>query len=134
MKQLKEEYGIGAVLDLNDVKSEAKAAEKVGLKYIGKKTPFIPTVAILESLSKTIDREIKTGNKVFVHCHKGVYRGPTAAVAYLVYKGLTVEEAVKQVRDRRPIALPGMEDSKRLMPVLKQYESKVHSKKSPKND
>ena len=131
MKQLKEDHDVEVVIDLNDTKAEAKAAEKAGLKYIGKKTPFIPTVAILESLAKTIDREIKAGRKVYVHCHQGVFKGPTAAVAYLVYKGLGAQEAVKQVKDRRPIALPGMEDSKRLMPLLMRYESKVRNGKNP---
>ena len=131
MKQLKEEHGIEVVLDLNDKKSEAKVAERSGLKYIGKKTPFIPTPSALEELSKTIDKEIQTGQKVYVHCHKGIYRAPTVAVAYLIYKGMKTNEAVKMVKERRPSALPGIEDSQRLIPTLKAFESNVRTSAKP---
>ncbi len=57
MRQLREEHGIEVVLDLNDKKSEAKVAQRSGLKYVGKKTPFIPTPSALEGLSKTIDHD-----------------------------------------------------------------------------
>src|SRR6266705_5791631 len=77
MRQLKEEHGIEVVLDLNDKKSEAKIAQRSGLKYIARKTPFMPTPSALEELSKTIDKEVQAGQKVYVHCHKGIYRAPT---------------------------------------------------------
>lgn len=129
LKQLKEDYGVGAVVDLNDVKSEAKAAAKVGLNYIGKRIPLVPTVEVLESLSEAIDREVKTGKKVFVHCHKGIYRGPTVAVAYLIYKGMDADAAVKKTKDHRPTALPDIEHSQRLLPRIREFESKI--RKSP---
>ena len=43
LRQLKEDHAVGTVVGLNDVKSEAKAAEKIGLKYIGRKIPMVPT-------------------------------------------------------------------------------------------
>ena len=125
MRQLKEDHAVGTVVGLNDVKSEAKAAEKIGLKYIGRKIPMVPTTVVLESLSESIDREVNAGRKVYVHCHKGIYRAPTVAVAYLVYKGLKKDEAVKQVRDRRPTSLPEIEESQKLLPALRQFERRV---------
>ncbi len=125
MKQLKEEYAISVVVDLNDTKAEGREAEHLGLKYFGKKLPMVPTVAAMESMAKTIDREIREGRKVFVHCHEGRYRAPTIATAYLIYKGMKIENAVKQVRARRPSALPGLENSQRLMPALGTFEKKV---------
>ncbi len=131
MKQLREEHKIDVVIDLNDKKSEAPKAEKSGLKYIGKKRPMVPTPAALELLSKSIDKEVQAGQRVFVHCHQGIYRAPTVAVAYLIYKGTKTDEAVRQVRKRRPLALPGMENSQRLMPALKLFESKVRAQPKP---
>ena len=125
LKQLKEDHDVRVVIDLNDTKSEAKAAEKVGLKYIGKKIPLIPTVAALEELSETIDREVKAGSKVYVHCHKGIYRGPTVAVAYLIYKGMNADKAIKKMKERRTSALPDIENSQRLLPRIREFESNV---------
>lgn len=127
MRQLKEDHKVGAVVDLNDVKSESKAAEKVGLKYIGKRIPMVPTIAALESLSEAIDREVNNGKKVYVHCHQGVYRGPTVAVAYLIYKGMKASDAIRKTKERRPTALPDIEQSQRLLPRIREFESKVRS-------
>jgi hypothetical protein len=125
LKELKEDYGVGAVVDLNDVKSEAKAAEKLGLKYIGKRISLVPTTADLDFLSRTIDEEVKSGRKVYVHCHQGIYRAPTVAVAYLIYKGMKADKAIKKTREHRPIALPDIEHSQRLLPRIKEFESTI---------
>ena len=130
LKQLKQEHNVEVIIDLNDTKSEAKEAERTGLKYVGKKLPMVPTPSALESLSKTIDQEVKAGQRVYVRCHQGIYRAPTVAVAYLIYKGMKTDAAVKQVRERRPSALPGLEDSQRLLPALKQFEER--SRATPK--
>ncbi len=127
MKRLKEEHQVEVVVDLNDKKSEAQQAKRVGLKYVGKKVSMVPAASVLESLSKTIDQEVRAEQRVFVHCHQGVYRAPTVAVAYLIYKGMKTDDAVKQVRSRRPLALPGIEESKRLMPVLRDFENRVRT-------
>jgi len=127
LKQLKEEHKVEVVVDLNDEKSEAQQAKRAGLRYVGKKVPMVPAPSVLESLSKTIDREVMAGQRVFVHCHQGVYRAPTVAVAYLIYKGMKTEDAVKLVKNRRPLALPGLEDSKRLMPALRDFENRVRT-------
>lgn len=125
LKQLKEDHGIGVVVDLNDVKSEAKAAEKMGLKYIGKRISMVPTTADLEFLSRTIDEEVKSGRKVYVHCHQGIYRAPTVAVAYLIYKGMRADKAIEKTREHRPTALPDIEHSQRLLPRIREFESTI---------
>lgn len=43
--------------------------------------------------------------KVFVHCHMGVNRGPSTAMAILmVFRGLSAERAFDLIRKKRPIA------------------------------
>ncbi len=129
MKQLKEEYKVGVVVDLNDKKSEAKAAKQVGMKYIGKRmNSLVPAPSLLEALTKTIDREVEAGQRVYVHCHKGIYRAPTVAIAYLIYKGMKTDGAVKKVKERRPSALPGIENSEKLIPMLKTFENNLRSR------
>ena len=127
MEELKEKHAISVVLDLNDTKAEARHAEKAGLKYIGKRIPMVPTFETMVSLSKAMDKEVRNGKKVFVHCHQGIYRGPTIAAAYLIYKGMSTQEAIKQIRDRRPSALPGIKNSQKLVPALNSFEKKIRS-------
>jgi hypothetical protein len=125
LKQLKEDHGVGVVVDLNAVKSEAKDAEKLGLKYIGRRVSLVPTTNDLEFLSRAIDQEVRSGRKVFVHCHQGIYRAPTVAVAYLIYKGMKADAAIKKTQKHRPAALPDIEHSQRLLPRIREFESSI---------
>jgi Dual specificity phosphatase, catalytic domain len=132
MKQLKEDYGVGVVVDLVLRQGESGEAQRADLTYVGKKLPMVPTPIMLESLSRTIDQEISAGRKVYVHCHEGKFRAPTVAVAYLVFKGVSVDEAVKHVRSRRDSSLPGLEESKKLLPALRLFESRIRKQSSSK--
>jgi serine/threonine/tyrosine-interacting protein len=44
-----------------------------------------------------IDAAIRVGHKVLIHCGMGLSRSPTLAAAYLLWTGLSVEEAVSTV-------------------------------------
>jgi len=35
---------------------------------------MVAATVVHESLSESIDREVNAGRKVYVHCHKGIYR------------------------------------------------------------
>ena len=49
-----------------------------------------------------INNAIKTKNKVYIHCKNGHGRAPTLVAAYLISKGMSVSEAIKLIRLRRP--------------------------------
>lgn len=52
-----------------------------------------------------IDRSLHNGVPVLVHCHAGVQRSACVVAAYLMYsEGLSVADAVYEVRKKRPIA------------------------------
>ncbi|HHT9117680.1 MAG TPA: protein-tyrosine phosphatase family protein [Candidatus Hypogeohydataceae bacterium YC38] len=55
---------------------------------------------------ETISRWLVQGQKVCVACDAGISRSAGAVVAYLVSKGITVEDAVAFVKFRRPMANP----------------------------
>lgn len=44
--------------------------------------------------------------RVLIHCFAGISRSVTVLVAYLMNQGLCLEEALQQVRQRRPMAQP----------------------------
>ncbi len=64
---------------------------------------------IYDSFEKTcacIEDALKTG-AVYVHCLAGISRSPTIVAAYLIHSlGMTVEEALAHIRERRPIIDP----------------------------
>jgi protein-tyrosine phosphatase len=51
---------------------------------------------------QTLDFLIKRNIKVFIHCQKGHGRAPTLFIAYLIKKGMNMDDAVKYVKDKRP--------------------------------
>ncbi len=74
---------------------------------------YLPTVddqaPMLEQLHKGvtfIETEIARGGSVYIHCGAGVGRAATMAAAYLVHRGLTLEEAWARVRQVRPFVRP----------------------------
>lgn len=55
---------------------------------------FLAAISLLEKLREN-------GEKAFVHCREGVGRAPSVAVAYLVYKGVPLAEALDKVMTGR---------------------------------
>ena len=60
-----------------------------------------PTQSQLLMGTRYIAHAVRTGAKIYVHCHAGVGRAPTLAAAYLVTAGLPPAEALRKVRDGR---------------------------------
>lgn len=74
-----------------------------------------PSINDLSLGVKFIDRHISSGRGVYVHCRLGEGRGPSMAVAYLIYKGMTAEEAINLIRLRRPTVTINKRQRKRLV-------------------
>lgn len=57
-----------------------------------------------------IDKSLKRGIPVLVHCHAGVQRSACVVAAYLMHsEGLSVFDAIAEVRRKRPVAFqPGV--------------------------
>ena len=45
-----------------------------------------------------------TGAKLMVHCHMGINRGPSMALAMMLFEGWDVVDALTAIREARPIA------------------------------
>ncbi len=57
-----------------------------------------PSLSDFQKGIKFIRTELENGGKVYVHCAHGEGRGPSMVAAYLISTGLTLEDALKQIR------------------------------------
>lgn len=64
----------------------------------------IPTLAQLRMGAAFIDEAVRAGKMVLIHCHAGVGRSALLCACYLVYTGMSVEEAWQTVKARRTVA------------------------------
>lgn len=73
-------------------------------------TPDYHPVDLLElyRISEWINREIRRGGRVLVHCMGGIGRSGLTVAAYLVYRGKELYDAVRQVVSKRPSALENL--------------------------
>ena len=69
-------------------------------KYLHLPTPDNnpPCVDMLMQGAEFIDEEINSGGKVYINCLKGLGRGPTMVVAFLIKTGKSLDDAVAMVK------------------------------------
>jgi atypical dual specificity phosphatase len=74
-----------------------------------------PTQAQLADAVAFMDRVVAAGGGVVVHCGAGLGRTGTVVAAWLVRQGRTSDEAIREVRSRRPgsVETPEQEESVR---------------------
>jgi protein-tyrosine phosphatase len=99
--------GVTAIVNMR-MHSVYSEAQYVGFKYLHLPTPdnTPPTLDDLRKGADFMDREIKAGGKVYVHCRQGLGRGPTMAIAYLIKAGATFADALALVKQVRPFIRP----------------------------
>jgi len=49
-----------------------------------------------------IDSAVKNKEKIFVYCRLGHGRSPTLVAAYFILQGLSAQEAVAKIKEKRP--------------------------------
>ena len=59
-----------------------------------------PTIDQLYEFNAFVDQKLKEGAKVLTHCYAGRGRTGTFLASRLVWRGVSVEEAVRQVRSK----------------------------------
>lgn len=81
-----------------------------------------PSVEQLFEILRWIEKMVREGKKVLIHCMGGLGRSGTVAVAWLMYsKGLPLREALRRVRMVRPGAVEVEEQ----VEVLKELEKSL---------
>lgn len=93
------------------------------IKLLHLPTPDLhaPTLEQLAQGVTFITEELRQGGKVYVHCAAGEGRGPTMVAAYLISTGLTLNDALAQIRQVRSFIRPTTVQLAR----LKEWEQKI---------
>ena len=74
-----------------------------------------PTMEQADAFVEALSKFVASGEKVAVHCGAGLGRTGTMLACYLVSTGLDADEAIREVRKRRPgsVESPAQEDAVR---------------------
>lgn len=76
-----------------------------GLEYVNVKIPdrYGASPEVLSKIVALIDAKVRKGRKVLVHCNLGRGRSALVVAAYLVSHGLSPEEAIKKIKEKRNV-------------------------------
>ena len=99
------QQGVGAVINLcAELRDPVKRLQELGMDHLDLPT-LNRTAPCRESIRRGIeflrDKQVR-GIKTYVHCASGAGRSATLVACYLVDSGMTVEEALRHMKDRRP--------------------------------
>src|SRR5512140_3403305 len=102
--------GVSLVINMRWVPGPRPALGEPSIRYVWLHTfdnPLIPIPlrALLQGVQEALE-EIKAGGKVYTHCQKGRHRSVAMAAAILIAQGVEPLEAMRLIKDRRPIADP----------------------------
>jgi protein-tyrosine phosphatase len=70
--------------------------------WLPTKDKHAPTLAQLRFGALAISNLVEQKKKIYVHCQNGHGRAPTLVSAYLIKKGMSVEEAIELIKAKRP--------------------------------
>ncbi len=70
-------------------------------------SPLLPIpIKALQRGVEAAQKVMDGGGVVFTHCSKGRHRGVAMAACILIAQGMPVEQAMRLIKDKRPIADP----------------------------
>jgi len=118
LEELRKE-GIRAIVSLTGSPLDPDAIIRLGFDYLHSHISGAPNAEQLRAIIEFVEQENRQSKPVLVHCGEGKGRTGTVLAAYLVYHGLSAQEAIRRVRDKRPSSIESMEQEN----AVYQFES-----------
>ncbi|CAN5286494.1 hypothetical protein BH09SUM1_BH09SUM1_15770 [soil metagenome] len=119
--------GITAVVSLTERPLMRAIVVESGVKYLH--IPIedftAPTIEQIEHFIRFAEDVREDSGAVLVHCHGGIGRTGTMLAAYLVSRGQTAADAIREVRRKRPGSIETGEQEE----VVAEYERRLLQKK-----
>ena len=76
--------------------------------------------------ARFIDGCVNSGKRVLIHCKMGIHRSATMAVAYLIFTGLSKEDAIRKLAENGP-RLYGTEENHKTLDKFLDFLAKSHA-------
>ena len=117
--------GVSAVVDTRSEHQDdpkQMAAEGIALLLLPTPDTYPLSIEQLQEGTAWVNQQIAQGKRVLIHCEHGVGRSVLLTAAVLVTQGMSADEALKLVQQRRWQAAPNHRQTKR----LQEFEQVVH--------
>jgi diacylglycerol kinase family enzyme len=95
-------WGITGIVSMQERRPRADSISHMKILHLPTRDYTAPTLRNLTRGAEFISEQIDAGGAVYVHCRWGEGRGPTMAIAYLMHRGMKLEDAVRAIRKFRP--------------------------------
>lgn len=117
-------WGITAVVSMRMKKPVIfQSTEWLSVLHLPTIDQTAPSLAQLKQGVDFIKKQVDAGGKVYIHCHHGEGRGPTMTAAYLISTGISLDDALDQIRKVRTFIRPTLSQLER----LKEYEALIQA-------
>ncbi len=102
------------------------------LRLFSSDTLFTPIpIRVLEKGVEKALPVMESGAKVLVYCKSGIHRSAAMATCILVSQGMSVDEAINLVKEKRSVAKP---DTKHIKSRIAKFAQMWNEKKTEKNN
>ncbi len=101
--------GVKAIISLTGTRLYPEPVNRLGFEYLHSHVSGAPSTVQLHEIIQFIEEQNAKTKPVVVHCAEGMGRTGTVLAAYLVYKGLSVDDAINKVREQRPGSIQNLE-------------------------
>ena len=94
--------GVEAIVSLTSTPLSPEIIRRLDFVYMHSPLSPMPSTQQLAQIARFIKSQKSRSHPVLVHCGEGKGRTGTVLTAYLVYNGMSADEAIQHVREKRP--------------------------------